>query len=164
MRFCLVDRITSLEKGKSLTSIKNLSLAEEYLVDHFPGFPVLPGVLMIEALVQSGAWLMRHNDDFAYSTVLLKQARAVKFNNFVAPGNTLNLKVEVQKWDGNLCTLLGQGTVNGGTAVSAKLTLQRFNLADTNPELASSDAYEIRKLKELFTLLWSEPKGTVAAS
>ena len=162
MRFCLVDRITSLEKGKSLTSIKNLSLAEEYLADHFPGFPVLPGVLMIEALVQSGAWLMRHNDDFAFSTVLLKQARAVKFNNFVAPGNTLNLKVEVQKWDGDLCTLQGQGTVNGGTAVSAKLTLQRFNLADTNPELASSDAYEIRKLKELFALLWSEPK--VAAS
>ena len=162
MRFCLVDRITSLEKGKSLTSIKNLSLAEEYLVDHFPGFPVLPGVLMIEALVQSGAWLMRHNDDFAYSTVLLKQARAVKFNNFVAPGNTLNLHVEVQKWDGDLCTLLGRGTVNGGTAVSAKLTLQRFNLADTNPELASSDAYEIRKLKELFTLLWSEPKVPAA--
>lgn len=162
MRFCLVDRITSLEKGQSLTSIKNLSLAEEYLVDHFPGFPVLPGVLMIEALVQSGAWLMRHNDDFAYSTVLLKQARAVKFNNFVAPGNTLNLHVEVQKWDGDLCTLLGRGTVNGGTAVSAKLTLQRFNLADTNPELASSDAYEIRKLKELFTLLWSEPKVPAA--
>ena len=115
-----------------------------------------------DLLVQSGAWLMRHNDDFAYSTVLLKQARAVKFNNFVAPGNTLNLHVEVQKWDGDLCTLLGRGTVNGGTAVSAKLTLQRFNLADTNPELASSDAYEIRKLKELFTLLWSEPKVPAA--
>lgn len=159
MRFCLVDRITSLEKGKSLTAIKNLSLAEEYLVDHFPGFPVLPGVLMIEALVQSGAWLMRHHDDFAYSNVLLKQARAVKFNNFVAPGDTLNLNVEIQKWDGNLCTIQGQGTVNGGTAVSAKLTLQRFNLVDYNPELASSDEYEVRKLKELFTLLWSEPKA-----
>lgn len=160
MRFCLIDRITSLEKGKSLTSIKNLTLAEEYLQDHFPGFPVLPGVLMIEALVQSGAWLMRHNDDFAYSTILLKQARAVKFNNFVAPGNTLNLSVEIHKWDGDLCTINGSGSVNGGTAVSAKLTLQRFNLADTNPELANSDAYEIRKLKELFTLLWSPPSAS----
>ncbi|MES2788918.1 MAG: 3-hydroxyacyl-ACP dehydratase FabZ family protein [Planctomycetota bacterium] len=163
MRFVLVDRITSLEKGKSLTAIKNLSLAEEYLADHFPGFPVLPGVLMIEALVQSSAWLMRHNDEFAFSNVLLKQVRAVKFNNFVAPGNTLNLKVEIQKWDGNLCTLQGNGTVNGGTAVSAKLTLERFNLADRNPELASTDEYEIRKLKELFGLLWSEPKAVAAS-
>lgn len=163
MRFCLIDRITSLEKGKSLTAIKNLSLAEEYLVDHFPGFPVLPGVLMIEALVQSGAWLMRHTDSFAYSNVLLKQARAVKFNNFVAPGNTLELKVEIQKWDGNLCTIQGQGTVNGGSAVSAKLTLERFNLVDQNPELASSDEYEVRKLKELFKLLWSEARTTATA-
>jgi 3-hydroxyacyl-[acyl-carrier-protein] dehydratase len=163
MRFCLVDRITSLNKGKSLTAIKNLSLAEEYLVDHFPGFPVLPGVLMIEALVQSGAWLMRHNDNFAFSNVLLKQVRAVKFNNFVAPGNTLNLSVEIQKWDGNLCTLQGHGTVNGGTAVSAKLTLERFNLVDKNPELASVDEYEIRKLKELFGLLWSEPQAAAAS-
>src|SRR3954463_3595330 len=136
MRFCLIDRITSLEKGKSLTAIKNLSLAEEYLVDHFPGFPVLPGVLMVEALVQSGAWLMRHHDNFAYSNVLLKQARAVKFNNFVSPGNTLMVKVEIQKWDGNLCTVVGQGTVNGGNCVSAKLTLERFNLVDRNPALA----------------------------
>lgn len=158
MRFCLVDRITSIEKGKSLTAIKNLTLAEEYLVDHFPGFPVLPGVLMIEALVQSGAWLLRHDDDFTFSTVLLKQARAVKFNNFVAPGNTLQLKVELQKVDGNLCTVHGQGTVNGGSAVSAKLTLERFNLADKNPEMKASDEYEVRKLKELFKLLWTEPQ------
>ena len=154
MRFCLVDRITHLESGKSLSAIKNLTLAEEYLVDHFPGFPVMPGVLMIEALVQSAAWLMRFTEDFAYSTILLKQTRAVKFNNFVAPGNTLNVNVEIQKWDGALCTVQGQGTVNGGTAVSGKLTLERFNLADKNPELAGSDAYEVRKLKELFTQLW----------
>lgn len=158
MRFCLVDRITHLEAGKSLSAIKNLSLAEEYLVDHFPGFPVMPGVLMVEALVQSGAWLMRYTDNFAYSTILLKQTRAVKFNNFVAPGNTLHVTVEIQKWDGNLCTIQGTGTVNGGTAVSGKLTLERFNLVDKNPELAESDAYEIRKLKELFTQLWTKPQ------
>lgn len=154
MRFCLIDKITSLESGKTLTAVKNLTLAEEYLADHFPGFPIMPGVLMVEALVQSGAWLMRLTENFAYSTVLLKQARAVKFNNFVAPGNTLEVKVEIQKWDGALCTLQGHGTVNGGTAVSAKLTLERFNLAEKNPELASCDEYEIRKLKELFAQLW----------
>ena len=82
MRFSLVDRIVELEKGQSITTVKNLSLAEEYLQDHFPGFAVMPGVLMIEACVQSAAWLMRATEDFKYSTVLLKQAKAVKFNSF----------------------------------------------------------------------------------
>lgn len=155
MRFCLVDRITSLEAGKSLTAVKNLSIAEEYLADHFPGFPIMPGVLMVESLVQAGSWLMRQTESFAYSTILLKQVRAVKFNNFVAPGNTLEVRVEIQKWDGPLCIIQGNGSVNGGTAVSAKLTLERFNLADQNPELASADEFETRKMKELFSLLWT---------
>ena len=83
MRFSLVDRILTLEPGKSITAVKNLSLAEEYLADHFPGFPVMPGVLMIEALVQAGGWLLRETEGFKYSTILLNEAKAVKFNNFV---------------------------------------------------------------------------------
>ena len=58
MRFTLVDRIVALEPGKTITAVKNLSLAEEYLADHFPGFPVLPGVLMLEAMTQAAAWLV----------------------------------------------------------------------------------------------------------
>ena len=54
---------------KSLVAVKNLSLAEEYLADHFPGFPVMPGVLMLEALTQAGAWLVRDMEDFAHSVV-----------------------------------------------------------------------------------------------
>src|SRR5262245_46006148 len=128
MRVTLIDRITALDSGKSITAIKNLSLAAEYLADHFPGFPLLRGVVMVEALVQAGAWLMRQADDFAYSTVLLKQARAVKFVNFVTPGRTLTVKADVHAWDGNECTLKGTGTVDGEAAVSARLTLERFNL------------------------------------
>ncbi|MAF57059.1 MAG: hypothetical protein CMK03_03890 [Ponticaulis sp.] len=68
MKFHLVDRIESLEPGRRIVTIKALSLAEEYLADHFPAFPVLPGVMMIEALVQSAAWLVRVEQDFARST------------------------------------------------------------------------------------------------
>ena len=57
MRFTLVDRILELQAGQEITAVKNLSLAEEYLADHFPLFPVLPGVLMLEAMTQAGAWL-----------------------------------------------------------------------------------------------------------
>ncbi|HEY3963028.1 MAG TPA: 3-hydroxyacyl-ACP dehydratase FabZ family protein [Planctomycetaceae bacterium] len=154
MRFTLIDRITSIEPGKSITAIKNLSLGEEYLADHFPGFPVMPGVLMIEAMVQTAAWLMRLQEDFAYSMVLLKASRAVKFVNFVAPGRTLQVTTEMQGWNGGECTFKGAGTVGGESAVSAKLTLVRFNLADQNPRLKSSDEIQIRAARELFAQLW----------
>src|ERR1700710_878199 len=93
MRFVLIDRITELKHGQSLIAVKNLSLAEEYLADHFPGFPVMPGVLMLEALTQAGAWLVRDLEDFAHSVVLLKKAKMIKYGSFVEPGRQLQLKV-----------------------------------------------------------------------
>ena len=88
MRFVLIVRILDVQPGRSrlvgnntftsptpsLHAVKNLSLAEEYLSDHFPGFPVMPGVLMLEALTQAGAWLIRDMEDFAHSFILLEQA------------------------------------------------------------------------------------------
>ena len=154
MRFTLIDRILSLEPGKSIRAIKNLSLAEEYLADHFPGFPVMPGVLMVESMVQAGGWLLRKTDDFAYSTILLKETKAAKFVNFVAPGQTLTVTCEVQELNGRLCTLKGSGTVDGKSCVSAKLTLERFNLAERNPEMATNDEIRVRHARELFADLW----------
>ncbi len=78
----------------SLVAVKNLSLAEEYLSDHFPGFPVMPGVLMLEALTQAGAWLIRDMEDFAHSIIILKQAKTIKYGSFVEPGRQLELRVE----------------------------------------------------------------------
>ena len=77
--------------GKLIRAGKPLSLAEEYLQDHFPAFPVLPGVLMIEAMVQSSAWLVRISEDFRHSMVLLKEARNVSYGSFVSPGDTLEI-------------------------------------------------------------------------
>src|ERR1700723_2254457 len=99
MRFVLIDRITELKRGESLVALKNLSLAEEYLADHFPGFPVMPGVLMLEALTQAGAWLIRESEDFAHSIILLKQARTIKYGSFVEPGRQLELRVELTSND-----------------------------------------------------------------
>lgn len=158
MHFSLVDRITALEAGKSISALKNLSLAEEYLADHFPGFPVMPGVLMVEALVQSGAWLIRYTEDFKHSTILLKQARAVRFNSLVTPGRTLEVSVKVHEWTENEVVFKGSGTVEGSSAVSAKITLERFNLADRNAELAKSDEQRIEKMRQLFAQVWSAPQ------
>ncbi len=124
MRFSLVDRIIELAPGKSVTAIKNVSLAEEYLADHFPGYPVLPGVMMLECLVQAGAWLMRSTEDFRYSTILLKQAKALKYNNFVRPGQTLTVTAAVHSRGEREYVFKGSGTVEGNSAVSARLTLR----------------------------------------
>ena len=163
MRFTLIDRITSIEPGKSITAIKNLSLSEEYLADHFPGFPVMPGVLMVEALVQAAAWHMRQHEDFAFSMVLLKSARAVKFLSFVAPGRTLKVTAEVQDWHHGECTFKGSGAVDGVSAVSARLTLERFNLADRNHRLKEADEIQIRSARELFAQLWPGPSERLAS-
>lgn len=163
VRFTLIDRIIALEPGQSVSAVKNLSLAEEYLADHFPGFPVMPGVLMVEALVQAGAWLMRETDGFKYSVVLLQEARAIRFNNFVVPGKSLQVSCEVQRREERRYTLKGSGTVDGTSAVSAKLVLQQFNLAESNPELQGSDERRIQKLRQQFAALW-QPGGPAAGA
>lgn len=154
MRFSLIDRIVELDKGQSITAVKNLSLAEEYLQDHFPGFAVMPGVLMVEACVQSAAWLMRATENFRYSTVLLKEAKAVKFNSFVTPGKQLRVTLTTHKWGDSECTFKASSTVDGESAVSCRVTLQQLNLRDRNESLAGSDELLVGKMKELFSQLW----------
>ena len=78
----------------------------------------------------------------------------VKFNNFVTPGKTLLVTAEIQEWDGSECTFKGTGTVDGVATVSAKLTLERFNLADRNSSLSAADQLQIGKARELFAQLW----------
>ena len=150
MKFFLVDRINSLVPGESIQTIKNVSLAEEYLQDHFPGFSVLPGVMMVECLVQSCAWLSRVSDDFRYSTLLLKQARAVKFNSFLKPGQTLEVTATLRSSDDSTAEFMASGTVNGQSAVSARLILSKQNLAERNPKLSDNDQRLIASMKDLF--------------
>lgn len=75
MRFTLIDRVISIEPGQQITAVKTVSLSEEYLQDHFPRFPVLPGVLMLEAMTQAAAWMIRIGEDFAHSMVVLRVAK-----------------------------------------------------------------------------------------
>src|SRR5258708_40239143 len=127
MRFVLIDRITELQRGQSLVAVKNLSLAEEYLADHFPGFPVMPGVLMLEALTQAGAWLIRDMEDFAHSVIVLKQAKTIKYGSFVEPGRQLQLRVDLVTNAETETTFKGVGTIAGQGMVKGRLTLTRYN-------------------------------------
>ncbi|MEZ6046282.1 MAG: 3-hydroxyacyl-ACP dehydratase FabZ family protein [Planctomycetaceae bacterium] len=156
MRFALIDQILEMEAGTSITAVKNLSLAEEYLADHFPGFPVMPGVLMLETLVQAGAWLIRYTENFEHSTIMLKQAGALKFNNFVSPGQTLTVNLTTHKWEEDEITFKAKGQIGDVSAVSARIILQRFNLRDKNPKMASADEHQIEKMKEMFQHIYKQ--------
>ena len=154
MQFILIDRIVELNEGSDITAIKALSIAEEYLQDHFPLFPVMPGVLMLEGLFQASAWLVRKSEDFANSIVLLKEARNVKYAGFVAPGQTMTIKATIVKQDETTTTVKANGEVDGEVVLSSKLVLERFNLKDRYPDQSGIDAYTLQTLKEQFALLY----------
>lgn len=158
MKFSLVDRVVQLVPGESISTVKNLTAAEEYLQDHFPGFPVMPGVLMVETLVQTGAWLMRADADFQYTCVLLKEAKAVKFNNFVSPGHSLHVECKVHKKSEREYTFKASGLLDGrDSAVSARVTIEQFNLADHNPEMAVSDERRRKYFREQWATVFEQP-------
>src|SRR5881392_663688 len=147
MRFYLVDRIVEAQPGRSLRAVKNLTLGEEYLADHFPTFPVMPGVLMLETLVEAAAWLLRLSDDYRHSVIVLREARNVKYGTFMEPGRQLQITVELLDQDERTAVFKGKGEVEGATAVSAKLTLGRYNLADRHPTLRATDEQIVQHLR-----------------
>lgn len=141
MKFYLVDKIERIEPGKRIVAMKNLSLAEEYLADHFPVFPVLPGVMMLEALVQTAAWLLRVDQNWANSLIVLSAARNMKYASFVAPGHTLRTDLELLGVEGNLAKFKGTGHLeNGDLAVQGRLEIKSLTVADVYPAAAKTGA------------------------
>lgn len=155
MKFILIDKITELDPGKSLTAVKSVSLAEEYLGDHFPAFPVLPGVLLLEGLIESASWLVRHHQNFANSMVLLESATNVKYKSFAAPGMQIRYSVTAKTIEENTSIFKGAGICGDEPIVEAKLALRHFNLADDNPKMAHVDGKVIENMKQRWNLLYS---------
>ena len=164
MRFSFIDRIVELEPCVRITAVKSLTMTEEYLADHFPHFPVMPGVLMLETLTQAGAWLVRASEDFAHSMVVLKQANNVKFAQFVEPGQTLSVTAEVLKFDDGQVKLKAYGTVGGRVILSARLALSCYNLADNDPDCLQSDRATREELRKQFAILYQPQMEAAAAS
>jgi len=153
MKFHLVDKIVSLTPGKAIVTIKALSLAEEYLADHFPAFPVLPGVMMLEAMVQAAAWLVRVQQNFTKSMIVLSCARNVRYASFVAPGEVLRCELEAMEITDEAAKFKGIGRVGDRQTVSARIQLRCFNLAEQDSRLTGADRKVVTELQERFKLV-----------
>lgn len=163
MKFNLVDRIEHLSDER-IVAVKYVSLAEEYLADHFPTFPVLPGVMMLEALTKAAAWLMHRRTDFACSMAVLKEARNVKYGRFVAPGGALRVEVELSKLTDAGATFKAAGTVDEAQAVQARIELAYFNLGDKQPALAELDRQLTEHNRKRWAVLQAQSAPAEAAT
>lgn len=150
MRFTLIDRITDLQIGERISAVKSVTMSEDYLQDHFPLFPVMPGVLMLEALYQASAWLVRASERFAHSMVQLSEARNVTFKDFVEPGEALIIQARLHKREDQFITIQAEGSVKDRPAVKARLILDCFNLAERGLASSSIDQHIVRELKSDF--------------
>ena len=120
--FLLIDTIEELVPGEKAVAKKNVTMNEPYFMGHFPGNPVMPGVLIIEALAQTGAVAIVCQDEWKGKTAYFAGINNAKFKQKVVPGDTLELTTEIIKVKGPIGVGKAVAKVNGKTACMAELT------------------------------------------
>jgi 3-hydroxyacyl-[acyl-carrier-protein] dehydratase len=153
MRYRQLDKIVELVPGEKIIATRTLREGEDYLRDHFPLFPVMPGVMMLEAMFQASCWLVRASENFEHSVISLDEVRNVKFADFMEPGQILTIVAEIVKSEGDSVTVKASGNRGDVVAVSGRLILGKKNLADTDPELASQDEFSRDAMHQEFQKL-----------
>ena len=115
--FLMVDAIVEVERLKRIVGIKNVSMNEYYFQGHFPGKPVMPAVLIIEAMAQTGGLLLLLDiPDRANKLLFFVAVDGARFRRPVVPGDQLRIECDVLNWRGDFCKLQGRATVNGQLA------------------------------------------------
>jgi 3-hydroxyacyl-[acyl-carrier-protein] dehydratase len=128
MRWIWIDKFVEFESGRRAVSVKNVSLAEEHLHDNFPGFPMMPECLMIEAMAQTAGILVGEARDFKEKVVLAKISKAVFFD-YVVPGDTLRLEAQMQTIAAEAASTTGR--ITRGDQLIAEIDLM-FSHVDQN--------------------------------
>ena len=121
--FLMVDRIVELEPGTSVVGIKQVTANEPQFTGHFPGRPIMPGVLMVEALAQTAGVCVMSLDEYRGKLGLFAGIDDCRFRRMVVPGDTLRLEVTVEKLRGMFGRVRGVASVEGDVAVEATLSI-----------------------------------------
>ncbi|MBD3413462.1 MAG: 3-hydroxyacyl-ACP dehydratase FabZ [Candidatus Aminicenantes bacterium] len=133
--FLLVDRVLNLKKGKSIEAVKNVTFNEPFFNGHFPENKIMPGVLIIEAIAQSGGILLYHSipepeDKF----MMLSKINNAKFRKPVVPGDQINLHVELVKQKSRFCEVKGKAMVDGEVVVESDIIASLLSREEMNEQ------------------------------
>ncbi len=131
--FLLVDRVLSMEPGKSIAALKNVTYNEPFFQGHFPEMPIMPGVLIVEAIAQAGGILIYHTvPNPETKLVLLAKIENTKFRKPVVPGDQLRLEAHLLKLRGNFLQLQGRALVEGEVVVEGILMASLLEKGEMN--------------------------------
>jgi len=126
--FLLIDRVIEIERKKRIVAIKNVTATEPHFAGHFPGYPIMPGVLMVEAIAQAGgALLLTEIPDREHKLMVFTGIERAKFRKPVTPGDQLRVEVDVLAWRTNAVKMQGNVFVDGKLACEATVTCQLVN-------------------------------------
>ncbi len=131
--FLLIDRVVEIERKKRIVAIKNVTVNEPVFTGHFPGYPIMPGVMIVEAIAQAGgALLLTEIPDRDNKLMVFTGIERAKFRKPVVPGDQLRIEVEVIVWRNTAVKMEGHAYVDGKLACEAIVTCQLVNRQDEN--------------------------------
>lgn len=140
--FLLIDRVIEFDPGKKIVAIKNVTFNEPFFQGHFPGAPIMPGVLVIEAMAQAGGLVMMGTIDNPQSKVMLfTNIDKAKFRRPVVPGDTLRIEMTLLKYKSRLCRLWGEAFVEGKLVAEAQVSsivVDRNSLEPKPPDFTTA--------------------------
>ena len=120
--FLLIDKVVEMERFKRIVAIKSVTINEGFFQGHFPGKPVMPGVLILESMAQAGGLLLLQEiPDREKKLLYLASMNDVKFRRPVVPGDQLRIEVNIVTWKGDLCKIEAKAFVDGSLATEAKM-------------------------------------------
>ncbi len=145
MRYFLLDKVTEHVPGQSAAGIKNVTLTDQVLHDHFPDFPVFPGTLVIEAMAQLGGFLLEMGNPNPFERAVLAQIDKAKFHAPAGPGDQLKLRVQVQQRLDAAAQIEAEAWVEARSVARARLTFM----------LRHIESEPLREQRERLYALWT---------